>query len=102
MSLPEVRRVSAWELRRVFRESGYESLIASKRFEAELEVDNHPSPERSKQPLCTRSQIVAYRDSSGAILVRVHMYLRRDGTIGASGKPDPKYLLYQGVIYKQA
>ena len=29
----------------------------------------------------------------------VHQYLRRDGTIGASGRPDPKELFVNGTLY---
>lgn len=33
--------------------------------------------------------MVSYR-SGGLEVAKAHRYLRRDGTIGASGKPDPK------------
>jgi hypothetical protein len=29
----------------------------------------------------------------------VHQYLRPDGTLGLSGRPDPKLVLYEGVVY---
>lgn len=29
----------------------------------------------------------------------VHIYLRVDGSIGGSGKPDPKWLFEDGVVY---
>ena len=29
----------------------------------------------------------------------VHLYFRPDGSIGGSGKPDPKWLFEDGVIY---
>jgi hypothetical protein len=32
----------------------------------------------------------------------VHQYLRPDGTLGASGLPDPKLVVHEGVVYKLA
>jgi hypothetical protein len=43
--------------------------------------------------------MVSYLDSDGNEVARVHQYLRPDGTIGASGKPDPKRLLDGGILY---
>jgi len=97
-----VRRVSEWDLRTLFAASGYEARIATGGLMKDIERESHPSPERAHQPLCTRSQIVAYRDFDGTVLVRVHRYLRQDGTLGASGRADPKYILFEGAIYKQA
>jgi hypothetical protein len=61
--------------------------------------EKHPSPQPAREPFCTRSQMAAYVDSEGIEVARVHQYLRPDGTIGGSGKPDPKRLLHDGVIY---
>jgi hypothetical protein len=57
---------------------------------------------RSGEPIGTRSQIVEYWDSSGSQMFKVatiHRYLRPDGELGASGKPDPKIVLHKGVLY---
>lgn len=35
----------------------------------------------------------------GQKVAGVHQYLRVDGTLGASGRPDPKELLIGGVLY---
>lgn len=61
--------------------------------------EGHPSPKKSGQPYCTRSQIVAYTLPTGKRVAVAHQYLRPDGRIGASGKPDPKRILEDGVIY---
>lgn len=53
-----------------------------------------------KEPLGTVSQMISYRDSNDDEVVRVHQYLRPDGTIGASGLPDPKRLVEDGVLYR--
>lgn len=64
-------------------------------------AESHPSPPRANLPLCTRSQIVAYFER-GEKVALVHQYLRPDGTLGASGRPDPKRLLLNGVLYVTA
>ncbi|MGD0167012.1 MAG: hypothetical protein ABSC51_06960 [Gaiellaceae bacterium] len=61
--------------------------------------DGHPSPERSNEPFCTRSQRLLYRDEHGNKIAQAHQYIRPDGTIGASGQPDPKLILYEGTVY---
>lgn len=48
------------------------------------------------------SQRVEYWEADQGALVKVavvHRYLRPDGTLGASGKPDPKRVLHAGVVY---
>ncbi len=51
----------------------------------------------------TESQEVHYFDTCQGKLRRraiVHQYLQPDGTLGASGKPDPKWLMGEdGTIY---
>lgn len=62
-------------------------------------TEKHPAPYRSTQPICNLSQIVAYFDDQGQEVARVHQYKLPDGTLGASGRPDPKRLLVDGIIY---
>jgi hypothetical protein len=45
------------------------------------------------------SQSVAYLRADGTKVALVHQYLRRDGSLAASGLPDPKYLLVEGIEY---
>lgn len=51
--------------------------------------ERHPAQPRASEPHCTRSEIVSYV-TEGVEIARAHRYLRPDGTLGASGKPDPK------------
>lgn len=60
--------------------------------------ERHPSLEAPYQPVCTRSQAVAYVLDDGTRVAVVHQYLRPDGSIGGSGLPDPKRLLWHGEI----
>jgi len=57
-----------------------------------------PNP-KLRLPAGTRSQIVSYVDQQGITVAIVHQYLRPDGTLAASGKPDPKFLLEAGQRY---
>ena len=51
-------------------------------------------------PVCTRSQILVYVDRDQKAVAMVHQYLKPDGQIGASGQPDPKWLLHDGIVYQ--
>jgi hypothetical protein len=99
---PRVESIPSPELRRLFISSGLQSLIDSGALSELLEKDAHPSQTIAQEPFCTRSQIVGYANEEGVVVVRVHRYLRTDGSIGASGRPDPKYLVISGVTYKEA
>ena len=49
---------------------------------------------------CTRSQVLRYFDGNGNRIAVVHQIRNPDGTIGASGKPDPKYLQLEDEILR--
>ena len=46
------------------------------------------------------SEMLSYRDADGNEIARIHQFRRPDGTLAASGKPDPKRLLENGVLYR--
>jgi len=60
--------------------------------------ERHPASPKSGEPHCTRSQILSYACGDREI-ARAHRYVRPDGAIGASGKPDPKCLFAEGKIF---
>lgn len=62
--------------------------------------NRHPSLMAANEPFCTYSQMVSYRDTQNKEIARVHQYLRPDGSIGASEKPDPKRLFEDGVLFR--
>jgi hypothetical protein len=49
-------------------------------------------------PLGTRKQLLEYYDGDVRVAM-VHLVLLPDGTIVASGLPDPKVLLVDGVLW---
>src|SRR5215469_11767033 len=99
MPKPPIKRVSASLLRNMFNEGMYWEKAKQGILKTKVVRDNHPSPPRAREPVCTRSQYVIYIDENGKKVAGVHQYLRRDGTIGASGRPDPKELLVDGTLY---
>ena len=66
-----------------------------------IETEKHPSSNKAGEPYCTKSQFVKYIDKNSLKEIAwAHQYLRPDFTIGASGKPDPKMIFLDGIIYK--
>lgn len=59
-------------------------------------------PRALAEPHCTRSLYVEYHDANGGLVAGAHMYVRPDGQLGASGKPDPKFLRLGDTIFYAA
>jgi hypothetical protein len=91
--------VSRQRIRALFNEGKYWTRARNGEFTLE-HIYNKPAPARAGQPRGTRSQIVAYINSNGDQIALVHQYLKPDGTLGGSGKPDPKELLQGEILYK--
>jgi hypothetical protein len=98
MPKPPRINVQAETLRTIFNDSGYWEL--AKQGELLEKLYSEAQPQKSAgEPPGTLSQIVAYLDPQGRQVAIVHQYLRKDGTLGGSGRPDPKKIFYQGNIY---
>jgi hypothetical protein len=91
--------VSKETLRQLFNQHGYWEKLLSGQLKPHI-LRSVLASALAQQPPGTLSQIVSYLDSQGNEVARVHQYLRVDGTIGASGRPDPKKLLHNGVLYR--
>ena len=91
-------RVSEFELRRIFNEGRYHERLQSGEFHSTIvnEVRRKHGDHRVRN---TRSQVVDYRDKHWQRVARVHQYRRKDGLLGASGRPDPKMVFHDGVLY---
>lgn len=66
---------------------------------AKLDKNSHCEPPIPCHPHCTHSQRVKYYDASGERIAVVHQYMKPDGSLGGSGKPDPKFLVQGGIEY---
>jgi len=95
-----IRRITAQEMCEIFNREQYWEKLQRGELRAILLEDRVPALIQANEPPGTHSQMVSYRDSDDNEVARVHQYLRPDGTIGASGKPDPKRLLFDGVLYR--
>ena len=87
-------------MRHRFNEGRYDDLAEAGELSIVVLEDRHPSLAAAHQPYCTRSQMMSYRDQDGNEQARAHRYLRPDGTVGASGRPDPKRLVQDGILYR--
>ena len=83
----------------MFNEGNYVARVKVGELSPRLVREHHPSSPKARVPFCTQSQSIAYLDGNGDEVVLVHQYLQPDGTLGASGLPDPKRLLKDGVLY---
>lgn len=66
-----------------------------------LDNRRHCQPPPEFLPWCTHSEMVAYREltSPFTLVALAHLYRLPDGSIGASGLPDPKKLNIDGQRY---
>lgn len=98
--MPRRRLVQAHELRRMFNEGRYVEREREGELVAYTQGNRHPSPPLSFEPFCTVSQTVHYYTRSSLKKVAIaHCYLRPDGTLGASGLPDPKAIFDGDTLY---
>jgi hypothetical protein len=86
-----VEWVSEDIIRQIFNENRIYELVKNGVLRTYLKRNSHPANSMAVgEPYCTWSQIVLYYDQDNHPVAIVHQYLRPDGTIGASGLPDPK------------
>ena len=97
--LDEPRYVPASELRGCFNGGPYLTDIIAGRLRPQYLRDRHLEAPAKGNPPCTRRQLIRYWDPDGNPVVEVFQYLREDGTLGASGRPDPKRLWRGGQVF---
>ena len=90
---PEPHEVSEDIIRRAFNEGQLWERAQKGQLVPLVRRDSHPDTPPQQEPRCTRSQIIVYHTVDGEPVALVHQYLRPDGTLGGSGKPDPKRLV---------
>jgi hypothetical protein len=100
--VPKIERVTPEQIRKLFNEHYLDRIKAGQIQERVMRgAGRHPSLPAANEPYCTESQAVSYIDpSTNQEVARAHRYLRPDGSIGASGLPDPKRVFHNGVWYR--
>jgi hypothetical protein len=91
--------VSQQRIRAMFNDGKYWTRARNREFTLEC-IYNKLAPAKARQPRGTKSQVIAYINANGEQIALVHQYLKPDGTLGGSGKPDPKELLDGEILYK--
>jgi hypothetical protein len=91
--------VTQQRMRELFNAGQYWTRARNGEFSLDY-IYNKPAPPQAGQSPGTRSQIIAYLNSNGEQIALVHQYLRPDGTLGGSGRPDPKLLLQGEILYQ--
>lgn len=85
------------ELRRLFNDGHYWQRTFTGHLQERVQRESHVDDQNHTE-YCSMSQTVEYIDGDLKVAV-VHQYRRSDGTLGASGSPDPKWLLIGDVIF---
>jgi hypothetical protein len=93
---PSAVAVTAERLRAWFNDEGCLQAIVDGTLREEIKADR-PAPAHIGPP-GTRSQLVRYYDDV-RLRAEIHRYLLPDGSLGASGVPDPKGLHRNGRWY---
>ena len=87
-------------MRKLFNENQFVERAKSGELTVVVTENRHPARTEANEPFCTYSQELSFRDTTNFEVARAHQYLRPDGTIGASGLPDPKRLYLDGQLYR--
>jgi hypothetical protein len=96
----KVKRVSPETIRGIFNHSQCSVSISKGLLVPQLLKDTMlQNPNLKGEPQGTRSQTIRYSDLAGQWVVVIHQYLRPDGSLGASGKPDPKRLRINDTVF---
>jgi len=85
-------------IRQLFNNGRFFEKVKSGEFTTKMKRNSHPANPPGNMPVCTRSQTLCYCKPNGQVVAIVHQYLQPDGTVGASGLPDPKYLVLEDRI----
>ena len=100
MRHPRYGSLPHWTIRDRFNRGQYWQRAEAGEFRIRKLSSFIPRKRIAGEPSKTRTQILEYLDrASGTRIALVHQYRRRDGSIGGSGRPDPKELLDGGILY---
>lgn len=90
--------VSEVELRRIFNENRYFERMQEGELHSYIVKQNRRRG-GDRRVRNAMSQTVEYRDQHGRRVAIVHQYRLKDGRLGGSGKPDPKVVVHEEIVY---
>lgn len=96
---PTVVYITRAELRQRFNELRVDERIRRGEVSTRVLVSS-PAPPGLPFPEGTQSQRIAFIDATGRQFAVAHQYRKPDGTLAGSGRPDPKELLVDDMLYK--
>ncbi len=94
-----IKRIPVEEMRKRFNEGGYWEKVRKGEWTSHT-LESRVSDALSDETVQITSVMLSYRDENGDEVARVHQYIRPDSSIAASGKPDPKRLVQDGILYR--
>ena len=93
--MPE--KVSKWRLREIWNDPQFQAK-ALRRCTERVMVTERLAPPEAQQENGALSQVYdLFDNAAGELLGTFHRYRNPDGSVGASGKDDPIFLLVNGV-----
>ena len=98
---PPSQKVDKKTLQDVFNKSGYYQKVKEGKLASLIRKNNPVQRNLIDNGFDPRSktQTIIYLDSEGNEIAKVHQYTRPNGTLEASGLPDPKKVLWNGILY---
>ncbi len=95
-----IQWITKQALQELFNNSHYPQMIgAGQLTRTRLKQSHLQDPNPGQGPYCTYSESILYTSEDPNDFVIVHQYVRPDGTLGASGRPDPKKMKIKGQTY---
>jgi hypothetical protein len=100
MTSPPVERITEWKMRWLFRKHNIWRKVKRGDLTEKI-LRSKPAILEAGQILDTKSQSIVYLDALSQQIAKIHQYQHLDGSLGGSGKPDPKQLMIGNIIYHQ-
>jgi hypothetical protein len=96
---PTIKRVTSEQMCKRFNDGSYWAKVLKGEWTAHV-LESNISHLLTSETVEITSVMLSYHDENGDERARVHQFMRPDGTLAASGKPDPKRLLENGILYR--
>jgi hypothetical protein len=94
-----IQRVTPEDLCKRFNEGGYWEKVTSGDL-TPVVLESNISTLLATETVEITSEMISYRDPDNNEICRVHQFRRPDGSLAASGRPDPKRLVENGIMYR--